>query len=171
MLKSNNFCYHKIRRAITKCGVTEKSSILLSQYWKHFQFYRVPFCFLGAPIMILSVMEYIFITPSISFSRLRFGKIIIGAPKIIKDFWYPIKMLIFPILLSQYWTFFQCSPFSYCSSNFAIAKDVALNLFAYFFVPVLCIDSWLLFYLALHKVITLPSITTAICVTLVCFEE
>ena len=33
-IKSDNFCYRKIGRAITKWGVIEKSPILLSQYWK-----------------------------------------------------------------------------------------------------------------------------------------
>ena len=45
------------------------------------------------------------------------------------NFCYPLKMIIFPILLSQYWSFLYCSLFSYRSSNFAIAKVVALNLF------------------------------------------
>ena len=35
--------------------------------------------------------------------------------------------------LSQYRTFLYCSPFSYRSSNFAIAKVVSLNLFASIF--------------------------------------
>ena len=34
----------------------------------------------------------------------------------------------------QYWTFIYCSSFSYRSFNFAIAKVVALNLFASIFV-------------------------------------
>ena len=33
-IKSDNFCYRKVGRAITKWGAIEKSSILLSQYWK-----------------------------------------------------------------------------------------------------------------------------------------
>ena len=41
-------------------------------------------------------------------------------------FFYPLKMVIFPILRQQYWTFLYCSPVSYRSSNFAIAKVVAL---------------------------------------------
>ena len=32
-IKSDNFCYRKVGRAITKWGAIEKSSILLSQYW------------------------------------------------------------------------------------------------------------------------------------------
>ena len=38
----------------------------------------------------------------------------------------------FSILLFQYLTFLYCCPLSYCSSNFAIAKVVAHNLFAAF---------------------------------------
>ena len=34
-IKSDNFCYHKVGRAITKWGAKEKSPILLSQYWKN----------------------------------------------------------------------------------------------------------------------------------------
>ena len=34
-------------------------------------------------------------------------------------------MVMFQILQKQYWTFLYCSQFSYCSSNFAIAKVVA----------------------------------------------
>ena len=37
-VKSDNFCYRKVARAITKLGVTEKSPILLLQYWKNSQF-------------------------------------------------------------------------------------------------------------------------------------
>ena len=33
-----------------------------------------------------------------------------------------IGFFIYPILRQQYWTFLYCSPFSYRSSNFAIAK-------------------------------------------------
>ena len=32
-IKSDNFCYHKVGREITRLGAIEKSSILLSQYW------------------------------------------------------------------------------------------------------------------------------------------
>ena len=35
-IKSDNFCYRKVGRAITKWGAIEKSPILLSQYWKKF---------------------------------------------------------------------------------------------------------------------------------------
>ena len=38
VVKSDNFCYHKVGRAITKWGWIEKSSILLLQYWKNSQF-------------------------------------------------------------------------------------------------------------------------------------
>ena len=55
--------------------------------------------------------------------------------------------------------FLNCSPFSYWSSNFAIAKVVTLNLFALIFVLVLLIGSWLLFYIALHIVIALPNLS------------
>ena len=64
---------------------------------------------------------------------------IIGAPKIHNYFWNPSKMLNFLILRKQYWTFLYCSPISYHSSNFAIAKVFAPNFFAYFFVSILCI--------------------------------
>ena len=59
-------------------------------------------------------------------------------------YWYPqkreiffgtlSKWLFFPILRKQYLTFLYCSPFSYCSSNFASC-----------FVFVLQIVSWLFF--------------------------
>ena len=45
-------------------------------------------------------------------------------------FCYPLTMVIFPILRLQYWTFLYYFPFSYRSSNFAIAKVVALKLFS-----------------------------------------
>ena len=48
-------------------------------------------------------------------------------------------------------TFLYCSTFSYRSPNFAIAKVVALNLFALIFILVLYIGLWLLFCIALHK--------------------
>ena len=41
-LKSGNFCYHEVGRARTKWGAIEKSQILLSKYWKNYQFWRVP---------------------------------------------------------------------------------------------------------------------------------
>ena len=55
---------------------------------------------------------------------------ILGAPKRRNDFWYAIK------ILSQYWTFLYYSQFSYRSFNFAIAKVVALSLFASYFALV-----------------------------------
>ena len=55
----------------------------------------------------------------------------IGAPKMRNNFWYKIKGF----------TFLYCSKYSYHSS---------INLFAAFFVPVLCISSWLLFSIAPH---------------------
>ena len=62
---------------------------------------------------------------------------IIATIKIRNNFCYLLEMVILPILLSQYWTFLYCSPFSYRSSTFAIAKVVTLNLFASSFVWVL----------------------------------
>ena len=44
------------------------------------------------------------------------------------------KCEIIFVTLSQYWTFLYCSPFSYTSPNFAIAKVVTLNLFASIFM-------------------------------------
>ena len=41
VIKSDNFCYRKVGRAITKWGAIEKSPILLSQYWKNYHFQRV----------------------------------------------------------------------------------------------------------------------------------
>ena len=56
---------------------------------------------------------------------------------------------------------------SYGFPNFTIAKFVALNLLAYFFVSILKIDSWRLFYIASHyTVIAHPTIVTAIVVAL-----
>ena len=37
-IKSDNFCYGKVGRAITKWGAIEKSAILLSQYLENDQF-------------------------------------------------------------------------------------------------------------------------------------
>ena len=37
-IKSNNFCYRKVGRAITKGEAIEKSPILLSQYWINDEF-------------------------------------------------------------------------------------------------------------------------------------
>ena len=54
------------------------------------------------------------------------GKNIIATINMRNNFCYPLKMAIFPI--------FYCSPFSYYSPNFAIAKVIALNLFASIFV-------------------------------------
>ena len=79
-----------------------------------------------------------------------------------QNFCYPLKMVNFPILRQQYWTVLYCSPFSYRSSNFAIAKVVALNLFPSIFVCVSQIGSWLLFCIASNIVISLPTIVTAI---------
>ena len=76
-------------------------------------------------------------------------EIIIAIIKMRNNFCYPLKKEIFFNLL-------YCSPFSYRSSNFVIAKVVALNLFASIFVLFLQIGSWLLFCIASHIVITLP---------------
>ena len=48
-----------------------------------------------------------------------------------------------------------------------MANVVALNLFASIFVKVLYIGSWLLFCIASHIVIALPTIATAIVVALI----
>ena len=40
-IKSDNFCYRKVGRAITKWGAIGKSPILLSQYWKNYHFITV----------------------------------------------------------------------------------------------------------------------------------
>ena len=40
-IKSDNFCYRKIGRAITKRGAIEKSPLFLSQYWKKYHFLMV----------------------------------------------------------------------------------------------------------------------------------
>ena len=40
-IKSDNFCYHKVGRAITIWGAIEEGPILLSQYWKNYHFQRV----------------------------------------------------------------------------------------------------------------------------------
>ena len=37
-IKSDNFCYRNVGRAITEWGAIEKSPILLSQYWKNYNF-------------------------------------------------------------------------------------------------------------------------------------
>ena len=37
-IKSDNFCYRKVGRAITLQGEIEKNPILLSQYWNFFFF-------------------------------------------------------------------------------------------------------------------------------------
>ena len=62
------------------------------------------------------------------------GKNIIAIIKMRKIVWYSLKMVIFPILRFKYWSFLYRSPFSYRSSNFAIDKVVALNLFTLIFV-------------------------------------
>jgi hypothetical protein len=65
------------------------------------------------------------------------GENIIATIKMQNNFHYPLKIVVFPIWQLQYWTFLYCSSISYCSSNFRIAKVVALNNFASFFVSVL----------------------------------
>ena len=60
------------------------------------------------------------------------------------------------------YTFLYCSPFSYCSYNFVIAKVVALNLL----LQLLLIGSLLLFCIASNIVIALRTIATAIVVAL-----
>ena len=66
------------------------------------------------------------------------GENIIATIKMRDNFCHPLTMVIFPILRQrqQYWIFLYCSPFTYRSPNFAIAKVVALNLFASIFVCV-----------------------------------
>ena len=76
---------------------------------------------------------------------------IIATIKMRKKFCYPFKIVIFPILQEQYWTYFYCSPISYRSSNFAIAKVVALNIFAWFFVWVLYTGSFLYCFLYTYR--------------------
>jgi hypothetical protein len=40
-IKSDNFCYRKVGRAITKWGAIEKSPILILQHWKNYHVKRV----------------------------------------------------------------------------------------------------------------------------------
>ena len=54
---------------------------------------------------------------------------IIATIKMRNNFYHPSKMVILPILRF----FLYCSPFSFRSFNFAIAKVVALNVFASIF--------------------------------------
>ena len=73
---------------------------------------------------------------------------------------HPLKMLNFAILLYY-------SPFCYCTSNFAIAKVVFLNLFASFFVYKLLLLNFgaaLLYALKgnSEKVIALPTIAIVV---------
>ena len=65
---------------------------------------------------------------------------IIGASKMRNNIWYSIKMVTMV-------TFLNCSSLSDRSSNFAIAKVVAFNLFG----------SLLLFCIACHILIVLPT--------------
>ena len=57
-IKSDNFCYRKVGRAVNKWRAVEKSLILLSQYWNNDHFDRVPksFRILGAPIIFSSIV-------------------------------------------------------------------------------------------------------------------
>ena len=81
-----------------------------------------------------SVQKNVYVSMCIFVCMYTVGENIIATIKMRNNFCYPLKMIIFPILRQQYWTFLYCSPFSYRSSNFAIAKVVALNLFASLFV-------------------------------------
>ena len=45
VIKSDNFCYRKVGRAITKWGAIEKSPILLSQFLEKLPFLKVKFFF------------------------------------------------------------------------------------------------------------------------------
>ena len=56
------------------------------------------------------------------------GENIIATIKMRNNFCYPLKMVILPKIAIAILNFFYCSPFSYRSSNFALAKVVALNL-------------------------------------------
>ena len=62
----------------------------------------------------------------IIFAYFTVGENIIATINMRNNFCYPLKIAIFPILREQYWTFLYYSPFSYRSSNFAVAKVVAL---------------------------------------------
>ena len=85
--------------------------------------------------------------PQISAAVQFNGKNIFGTPKMQNIFWYPIKMLNFPILQQQCWNFLYCSPFSYRYSNLTSLHN--------FFVSVLQIGSWLLLDIASNIVIAL----------------
>ena len=67
---------------------------------------------------------------------------------------------IFLILQYNYWSFFYCSPFYYCSSNFVIAKVFTFGLCLY--ISFVHCTSWLLFCIAFCKVILCPTIAKAI---------
>ena len=89
------------------------------------------------------------------------GENIIATIKMRNNFCYPLKMVIF----CDFFIFLYCSPFSYRSSNFEIAKVVALNLFAQNF----CFVDWFMaawFCITSHIVIALLTIATAIAVAL-----
>ena len=80
------------------------------------------------------------------------GENIIATTKMRNNFCYSLKKVIL----------LYCSPFSYRSSNFAIAKVVAPNIFVSNFVKVLWISSLLFFCIVSHIVITPPTIATAL---------
>ena len=55
-----------------------------------------------------------------------------AAIKMRNNFCNPLKKVIFPILLSQYWTFLYCSPFSY-QSSYLLSFLISLLKFLYEF--------------------------------------
>ena len=71
-------------------------------------------------IFIINFESFVFIQKTVLL--VYNGVCLKGLIGLYNDFQSTIKFFIYPILRQQYGTFLFCSPFSYRSSNFAIAK-------------------------------------------------
>jgi hypothetical protein len=113
--KSNNFCYRKVGRGIT---ILESIEVQISFFGGTYTI------FANSEMKIMWNKHLIILVHAIIL--LTVGENIIATIKMRNNCCYPLKMAIFQILREQYRTFLYCSPCSYRSSNFAIAKVVAL---------------------------------------------
>ena len=127
-------------------------SIPLSLYFLVLLLYILIFYpFLIAPLSIPISISSIFVVDhqqsSVELQEVpTVSDTIIATIKMRKNFWYPLKMVIFLILRSNIGHFSSASHLVIAFTT--IAKVVALNLFAKIFVLILYFGSWILFCIA-----------------------
>ena len=159
-IKSDNFCYRKVGRAITKSGAIEKSSILLSQYWIKEEF--VPISHFNRRVnKNKSCQDFVLFCSGHHGNKSYIDSVPILLLYSRRKYYCYHQNTKWFLVLFKVVIFLNIGLFSFASN-----LVIALNVFTSIFVWVLKISSWFLFCIASHIVLALSTIVTAIVVAL-----